>query len=180
MNNPSPFNTISDPAHDRSDRNMTHGAAAQETRASGPLIIGGAANGTFPCPCCGQSTIRIWRRPVDRLVSSFAPLSRRRCESHDCRWEGNIRLRRSVGRGTPGSRDGSADEKDPPRFVVRIGLVVFGVIFVLVATMSAWWPAPDKANTDAAREYGSVFNKRPGEANRLHVGDTAWVPRNDR
>jgi hypothetical protein len=43
------------------------------------------------CPKCGGPACRVPRRPVDRLMSLILPQHRYKCESPDCRWEGNLR-----------------------------------------------------------------------------------------
>ncbi len=42
------------------------------------------------CPHCASRALRIPRRLRDRLFSFIVPLRRYRCESPECRWEGNL------------------------------------------------------------------------------------------
>lgn len=46
------------------------------------------------CPRCKGHTIRVPRRFVDLLMSMFISVSRYRCHSMDCGWEGNLRVKR--------------------------------------------------------------------------------------
>lgn len=46
------------------------------------------------CPRCNGHAIRIPRRLVDLLLSMFITVSRYRCHSTDCGWEGNLRVKR--------------------------------------------------------------------------------------
>jgi hypothetical protein len=46
------------------------------------------------CPRCNGATLRVPRRLVDLLLSMFVSVSRYRCESADCRWKGNLRVKR--------------------------------------------------------------------------------------
>jgi hypothetical protein len=46
------------------------------------------------CPRCNGPAIRVPRRFVDLLVSMFMTVSRYRCRSADCGWEGNLRVKR--------------------------------------------------------------------------------------
>ena len=46
------------------------------------------------CPGCNGATTRIPRRLVDLLASMFITVSRYRCDSRACNWEGNLRVKR--------------------------------------------------------------------------------------
>ena len=46
------------------------------------------------CPRCRGPAIRVPRRFVDLLTSMFITVSRFRCKSKDCGWEGNVRVKR--------------------------------------------------------------------------------------
>jgi hypothetical protein len=46
------------------------------------------------CPHCNGPATRIPRRFVDLLVSMFSSVNRYRCDSKDCGWEGNVRVKR--------------------------------------------------------------------------------------
>jgi len=46
------------------------------------------------CPRCNGAAYRVPRRLVDRLMSRFVGISRYRCRSTDCGWEGNLRVSR--------------------------------------------------------------------------------------
>ena len=48
------------------------------------------------CPRCNGKVVRIPRRVVDLLSSMFTPVSRYRCRSVECRWEGNLRSKRHL------------------------------------------------------------------------------------
>lgn len=48
------------------------------------------------CPRCNGPAIRVPRRFVDLLMSMFITLSRFRCNSTDCGWEGNLRVKRRL------------------------------------------------------------------------------------
>ena len=45
----------------------------------------------FGCPECGGELIQIRRRPIDRLLSAIVPVSRFRCSTMQCGYEGNLR-----------------------------------------------------------------------------------------
>jgi hypothetical protein len=44
------------------------------------------------CPKCRSNLHRVWRRPVDRLISFFVPVHRFRCQQFVCQWTGNLRV----------------------------------------------------------------------------------------
>ncbi len=46
------------------------------------------------CPRCHGPATRIPRRFVDLLMSMFISVSRFRCNSKDCGWKGNVRVKR--------------------------------------------------------------------------------------
>ena len=46
------------------------------------------------CPRCNGAATRVARRFVDLLVSMAITVSRYRCRSMDCSWEGNLRVKR--------------------------------------------------------------------------------------
>ena len=46
------------------------------------------------CPRCNGPATRISRRHVDLVMSMFITVSRYRCRSMDCGWEGNLRAKR--------------------------------------------------------------------------------------
>jgi len=46
------------------------------------------------CPRCNNPAYRVPRRVVDLLVSMFMTVSRYRCHSMECGWEGNLRVKR--------------------------------------------------------------------------------------
>jgi hypothetical protein len=46
------------------------------------------------CPRCHGPASRIPRRFVDLLLSMFVLVSRYRCDSAECGWEGNVRVKR--------------------------------------------------------------------------------------
>lgn len=48
------------------------------------------------CPRCNGKVYRISRRAVDLLLSMFTSLSRYRCRSMECGWEGNLRSKRHL------------------------------------------------------------------------------------
>lgn len=48
------------------------------------------------CPMCSGNTERVARRFLDRLLSLFMPVSRYRCRSAACTWEGALRPRHSM------------------------------------------------------------------------------------
>ena len=55
-------------------------------------------NGSFrgrACPLCSGVTERVSRHFIDRLLSLFMPVSRYRCRSSSCTWEGALRPRSS-------------------------------------------------------------------------------------
>jgi hypothetical protein len=49
---------------------------------------------TCACPHCKGPATRVPRRLVDLLLSMFVTVSRYRCRSVDCGWEGNLRVKR--------------------------------------------------------------------------------------
>jgi hypothetical protein len=42
------------------------------------------------CPECDSGLIRVRRRPIDRLLSTFVPVRRFRCSGMGCGYEGNV------------------------------------------------------------------------------------------
>ena len=44
------------------------------------------------CPECNSHAFRIPRRFADRVLSVVLPVRRYQCESHECRWEGNVAI----------------------------------------------------------------------------------------
>ena len=46
------------------------------------------------CPRCNGPATRVPRRLVDLIMSAFVAVSRFRCKSKDCGWEGNVRVKR--------------------------------------------------------------------------------------
>ena len=46
------------------------------------------------CPRCGGVLVRVRRKPLDRLLSLFAPRRRVRCRAMGCGWEGTLRTGR--------------------------------------------------------------------------------------
>jgi hypothetical protein len=61
---------------------------------------GGKTNIKRTCPLCAEQVIRIHRRPIDYLLSLFAPVHRFRCPEISCQWEGNLPVRRLIGART--------------------------------------------------------------------------------
>lgn len=47
----------------------------------------------YVCPHCNGSATRVPRRLVDLFLSMFITVSRYRCNSMDCGWEGNLRVK---------------------------------------------------------------------------------------
>ena len=45
------------------------------------------------CPRCNGPATRVPRRLVDLILSAFVAVSRFRCKSKDCGWEGNVRVK---------------------------------------------------------------------------------------
>lgn len=62
-------------------------------RPSHPEGTGYAARGCR-CPRCNGPASRVPRRLVDLLLSMFVTVSRYRCDSSNCDWQGNVRVRR--------------------------------------------------------------------------------------
>ena len=48
------------------------------------------------CPCCSGTTERVARHFLDRLLSVFIPVSRYRCTTPACSWEGVLQPRGSA------------------------------------------------------------------------------------
>jgi len=46
------------------------------------------------CPRCNGAATRVPRRLADLLASMFVTVSRYRCRSRECGWEGNLRVKR--------------------------------------------------------------------------------------
>lgn len=59
-----------------------------------PDEAGYSSSSACTCPRCNGSAYRIHRRFVDLLMSMFITVSRYRCRSMDCGWEGNLRVKR--------------------------------------------------------------------------------------
>lgn len=62
--------------------------------AGGDRPIGYSSSPRCTCPRCNGSAYRVPRRLVDLLLSMFITVSRYRCRSMDCGWEGNVRVKR--------------------------------------------------------------------------------------
>ena len=45
------------------------------------------------CPHCGNTTRRIPRRPLDRVVNVLWDVKRFRCANPTCGWEGSVRVK---------------------------------------------------------------------------------------
>ncbi|MCB2007799.1 MAG: hypothetical protein R3E92_20460 [Burkholderiaceae bacterium] len=150
----------------RHDRDQGHdGVAARPDRSLSGAAHAATARPVVGCPSCGAPTIRIWRRPSDRLLSVFVPVSRHRCESHDCRWEGNVRSVRSKRSGAAGRNradEGRVASAVPAWFIVHMVLVVVGIVFVFSAAHLDWIRAPAQ-DTDSfiAGADRTVFNRPP-------------------
>ena len=103
------------------------------------------------CPLCNAALLRTARRPIDRFLSRFVAVQRYRCVSFTCQWEGNFRTS-SLVRGGNGTVTGALDSTSlsplddtpapplPKSFVVHMALVVVGLLFVVMFTMTDWLP----------------------------------------
>jgi hypothetical protein len=58
-----------------------------------PRNPGLAPMGRPACPRCNLPLFRIPRRPLDFLVSIFAPVRRYGCQGMSCTWSGTLRYR---------------------------------------------------------------------------------------
>jgi hypothetical protein len=75
---------------------MDSAADMDATFSSGgnrPVEAGHSSHG-HTCPRCNSAVYRVPRRLVDLLMNLFMPVSRYRCHSAGCAWEGNLRLKR--------------------------------------------------------------------------------------
>jgi hypothetical protein len=54
----------------------------------------GYSSGGCACPRCNGPASRVPRRFIDLLMSMFISVSRYRCRSIYCGWEGNLRVKR--------------------------------------------------------------------------------------
>lgn len=73
------------PARDASVQGAAHAMIVRDT--------GYSCRG-YVCPSCNAHAVRIRRRLVDLILSSFVTVNRYRCCSATCGWEGNLRLKR--------------------------------------------------------------------------------------
>jgi hypothetical protein len=88
------------------------------------------------CPECQGATLRIWRRPVDRLSALLMPSRRYRCQSFQCQWEGNIRQRpRAMSSGTYTSDDPSSLSRV---FLLSMAIALAAATFIVIATTTEW------------------------------------------
>ncbi len=142
------------------------GMAARPDRSSTETLHAARARPVVACPCCGQPTIRIWRRPSDRLLSAFVPVSRHRCESHVCRWEGNVRSGHGNRAGAAG-RDRTDEDPAAPRvpawFIVHMVLVAVGIVFVFGAAHLDWNRTHSEEATSSFIDWAdrTVLNQLP-------------------
>lgn len=104
-----------------------------------PQITACQAQPQPPCPECHGATLRVWRRPVDRLTTFLSPARRYRCQSFQCQWEGNIR---QGSRLTPGSNvasDVHGDASGLSRvFLLSMAVALATAVFIVVATYTDW------------------------------------------
>lgn len=79
-------------------RQRCKGAVEIMNASSRPVRDRAVEAGSFPsgcaCPRCNGAAYRVPRRLVDWLVSRFVWVSRYRCRSTHCGWEGNLRASR--------------------------------------------------------------------------------------
>jgi hypothetical protein len=103
--------------------------------AAAPPRAGAYTSSGLICPSCHGSINRTWRRPGDRMLSYFTPLARYRCASHDCRWEGNLRLPRGRQDTAGDAKQDSRNRTIPVTFIVHMALtlVATGFVFVVAA-----------------------------------------------
>ncbi|MBP6850872.1 MAG: hypothetical protein KA164_04675 [Rhodoferax sp.] len=107
------------------------------------LAAAAEGNGTVtspPCPQCKGPTIRVARRQVDRLSTWMVSARRYRCQSFQCQWEGNVRLK-SAGIA-PVAAQQWADEGAPGSvsrvFLLSMALALAGLTYILVSTYTDW------------------------------------------
>lgn len=100
-----------------------------------------------PCPRCQSATLRIWRRPVDRMA--LRPTRRYRCQAFLCQWEGNVRLPREAGlpppeHSDPASRYGATEEPSdapmalPRTFLLSMAVALATGAFILITAYTHW------------------------------------------
>lgn len=76
---------------------MTRGSNVMNTPISRDIGRPEYASYSSPgcaCPRCNGMATRVPRRFADLLASMFISVSRYRCRSKDCGWEGNLRVKR--------------------------------------------------------------------------------------
>ncbi len=56
-------------------------------------VYAGYSSPECVCPLCHSAAHRVPRRLVDLLMSMFKSVSRYRCHSRSCQWEGNLRVK---------------------------------------------------------------------------------------
>ncbi len=89
------------------------------------------------CPQCESPLLRIWRRPVDRLLGGLTPVHRYRCEKFSCQWQGNFRTNEESPENAKAEPVSTWMAAKPLLLVV--GGVVATALAVALAT-TAWWP----------------------------------------
>lgn len=70
------------------------GRSAGDNGRAGDAAHSGCAALGLTCPRCQGDVLRVRRRRVDLLISFFTPIRRFRCQSMECGWEGNFRIKR--------------------------------------------------------------------------------------
>lgn len=91
------------------------------------------------CPECRGATLRIWRRPVDRLSALLMPARRYRCQSLQCQWEGNIRQRPRAMPSGPCTADAGDDPSGVSRvFLLSMAIALAAATFIVIATTTGW------------------------------------------
>lgn len=101
--------------------------------------VGHTTLSTSPCPLCQGRLHRTWRRPIDRLTSSFLPVQRFRCEYFACQWEGNLPAAREDFVSTEAQfaelespMKGPSPSSPPWSFVVSTSLALAGLVVCVV------------------------------------------------
>ena len=119
------------------------------------------------CPQCKSPLLRIWRRPVDRILAAMTPVHRYRCEKFSCQWEGNFRAHEELAESARAKPVSTWIAAKPP--LLLVGGVVATALTVALAT-TAWWPLDSVALENLNRP---TLSHQPIDA-PIALGQASW------
>lgn len=119
------------------------------------------------CPECASPLLRVWRRPIDRMLGAVAPVHRYRCEKFSCQWQGNFRANAAATESTK-DEPVSTWMAAKPLVLMGGGFVAAGLA-IAIATPS-WWPM-DVADSENATVQSATYREVDPP---LSQGRTNW------